>query len=62
MEMDSGIAGPPLESRRDEGAATATATGTATAPELPTQPDSDEPKIARTRGARKTTQDQSFLV
>ena len=44
VEMYCGISGPPLESRRDEGAATAQATAT-TAQEPPPQPDSHEPEM-----------------
>ena len=52
MEVDSGISGTPLESRWDEGAATATAR------EPPPQPDSHELEMW-TRSAREGTQDQS---
>ena len=51
VEMDTGIPGPPLESRRDEG--TRTATATATAPDPPPQLDSHEPEM-RGQGVHAT--------
>ena len=42
MEMDPGISGPPLGSRREEGATRVIATETTKAPEPPPQPDSHE--------------------
>ena len=45
VEMDSGISGPPVASRRDEVTATATATETTTATEPPPQPDSHVPEM-----------------
>ena len=45
LEMDSGISGPSMASRRDEGTAPATATETTTAPEPPPQPDSHVPEM-----------------
>ena len=65
VEMDTGVPGPHLESRRDEGMPTATAQEEIpTVPPLapPLQPDSLGPENARTRNACKSTQDQSFLV
>ena len=63
VEMDSGISGPPMASRPDEGMPTATAQE-----KIPTVPPpapsarQSRARNARTRSARESTQDQSLLV
>ena len=56
VEMDTGIPGPPLESRREEGAPTAIATS----PDSPPQPDSHEPEMCGQGVHAKTLRISTF--
>ena len=59
--MDSGILGPQMTSRPDEGMPTAP-WEIPTVPPLAPQPDDHVPENSRSRSARESTQAQSFLI
>ena len=63
MEMDSGISGPLVASRRDEGMSTATTQGGVPTVSQPAPPPEEHVPEMRGQGvARESTQDQSLLV